>query len=251
MRTTHPSLLIEASNEEELRTSLSQIDTEVPARHQKRRSLHVERYDIVHLLAALRSESRTFPITVHHGDRPDFVLTEAGGRRIAIECVEAISPNVAKKAHLRGLGHGPEMHFIERAVPGEKLRSTKQLLREIYDERSGPPWHGDSAEREWAEAMAYFAKDKAEMVRKEGYDRGDETWLLVYDNWSIPSITARRAAEHFTTQPALGEILATFSRIFVMDGKGVWDFFADGWLYHPMQDPRKDSNHGISGSAAH
>lgn len=240
MRTTQPSILVEASSEDALRALLADIDTDVPLRHKRRTTTHVERHEMVHLLATIPGSRWVYPLTVLHSDRPDFVLIDGIGRRVAVECVEAISENDAKKAFLRGLGHGPEMHFIERAVPGEKVRSTKQLLKEIAEERPGPPWCGDSAEREWAAAMAHFATKKAKSVAKAGYERGDETWLLVYDNWSVPHVKADGAARYFMAHPMFAEVSDTFGRVFVMDGKGVWEFRADGWDHHLLRKPHED-----------
>lgn len=240
MRTIQSSILVEAGSADALRALLVDIDVHVPPRHEKRTTTQVERYDIVHLLATLPGDRWAYPLKVHHADRPDFLLVDGTGRRIAIECVEVVSVNDAKKAHLRGLGHGPEMHYVERAVPGERLRPTKRLLKEITEDRPGPAWYGDSAEREWAAAMAHFATEKATSVGKDGYERGDETWLLVYDNWPLPSVKSDVAARHFIAQPVLAEILDTFGCVFVMDGKGVWEFMTKGWRYYLLQHPRKE-----------
>lgn len=240
MRTEHWTILVEARNANALRARLADIEIEVPPRHEGRTTLQVERYEIVHLLATLPSHRWTYPLTVAHRDRPDFFLVDGDGLQIAIECVEAVPENEAKKAFLRGRGHGPEMHFIERAVPGEKVRSTEQLLKEIAKKRPGEPWYGDSAEREWAAAMAHVAMEKAKSVANAGYERGDETWLLVYDNWPLPHVKTDVAARYFVTHAAFSEISDTFVRTFVMDGEGVWEFSAKGWDYHLLRSPREE-----------
>ncbi|WP_440222059.1 hypothetical protein ACQQ2N_13310 [Dokdonella sp. MW10] len=239
MRTVRSSVLFEASDESALRALLADVDTDVPPRHERRTTAHVERYEIVHLLATIPAGQWIYPLVVLHADRPDFVLIDGAAHRIAVECVEAIPENNAKKAFLRGLGHGPEMHFIERAVPGEKVRPTEQLLKEINQDKPGPPWYGDSAEREWAAAIAHFAAKKAESVVKMGYERGDETWLLVYDNWPLPKVEPESAALHFEKHPMFADICDTFGRVFVMGGRGVWEFGASSRRYYLIRSPRE------------
>ena len=237
MRTRDSTILVEANSADDLRVRLTGIDIEVPPRHEGRTTPQVERYDMVHLLATLPSHRWTYPLTVTHGDRPDFLLVDGDGRQIALECVEAVPENEAKKAFLRGRGHGPEMHFIGHAEPGEPRRSTKRLLKEIEADDAGDGWAGDSVEREWANAVAHFATEKARSVRKDGYERGDETWLLMYDNWPLPHVKPETAASYFVAHPAVAEIFGSFGRVFVMDGQGVWEFSAGLWEYHALKRP--------------
>src|SRR5438445_13398919 len=100
MRTHQRIVLARAGNAAELRQTIAKLDTKVPLRTEGRQSEHVERYGIVHLLLSIPVSRFRFPLSVDHGDRPDFVIDE-GGRRIAIEHVEAISEHEAKKAALR------------------------------------------------------------------------------------------------------------------------------------------------------
>lgn len=238
MRTTQTSILLEADNADALRAHLAHIDTDVPLRSEGRTTEQTERYAIAHLLATLPASRFSFPLTVIHRDRPDFFIEESAGRRIAIEHVEAVPENEAKKAFLREVGDSEDMHFIPHAEPGEPRRSTKRLLKEIEADDAGDGWVGDSVEREWANAVAHFATEKVRSVQKDGYDRGDETWLLMYDNWPLPHVKPETAASYFVAHTAGAEIFGSFSRVFVMDGQGVWDFSAGLWEYHALKRPR-------------
>lgn len=237
MRTTQTSILLEADDADALRAHLARIDTDVPLRSEGRTTEQTERYAIAHLLATLPAPRFSFPLTVVHGDRPDFFIEECAGRRIAIEHVEAVPENEAKKAFLREVGDSDGMHFIGHAEPGEPRRSTKRLLKEIEVDDAGDGWTGDSVEREWANAVAHFATQKARSVQKDGYDRGDETWLLMYDNWPLPHVKPETAASYFVAHPAVAEIFGSFGRVFVMDGQGVWEFSAGLWEYHALKRP--------------
>jgi len=237
MRTSQTSIFVEADNADVLRALLANIDTDVPPRSEGRTTEQTERYAIAHLLATLPASRFTFPLTVVHGDRPDFLIEEGNGRRIAIEHVEAVPENEAKKAFLREVGDSEDMHFIAHAEPGERRRSTKKLLKEIDVDDASDGWVGDSVEREWANAVAHFAAEKARSVKKDGYDRGDETWLLMYDNWPLPHVKPEAAASYFVAHTAVADIFGSFSRVFVMDGQGVWEFTAGLWKYHALKRP--------------
>ncbi|WP_386066857.1 hypothetical protein ACFJIW_20440 [Tahibacter sp. UC22_41] len=233
MTSKQQELLAQADTLEALRDAIAKLDIAVPLRTEGRKTAHVERYAIAHLVASAAFSDVRFPLKLFHQDRPDFLIEEHGGRRIAIEQVEAIPENEAKRAALRELEEDEGVHFIQHAEPGEEKRSTEQLRREIRNDEAGDGWVGDSAEREWAAAMIHFASVKLRLIGKDGYDRGDETWLLIYDNWPAPVIKPELAARYFTQHPALAEIFKGFGRILVLDDHGIWEFSANGARYHP------------------
>lgn len=236
MRTQQRLPLARASDIHELRRLISQLNIEVPLRTEGRRSEHVERYAIVHLLLSIPASRFQFPLLVDHGDRPDFLITD-GQKRIAIEHVEAITTNEAKKSALREQGDDSRGHFVSHSTPGEGERSTKRLLKEIEADEPGDGWVGDSPEREWADAMAYFALGKAGSVTLPGYDRGDETWLLIYDNWPVPHVVPDTAARYFLTDSRLPAIFAVFGRVYVLNGVRMWEFTADHYEHHLRHRP--------------
>jgi hypothetical protein len=241
MRTNQATVLLTGKDAAELRRGLARLDVNVPLRTEGRTSEHTERYAIAHLLATLPMSHLPFPLTLIHRDRPDFFIEGRSGR-IAIEHVEVVSENEAKKAALREEDDDDRMHFIARAVPGERTRSTQRLLEEIEREtqveHAGDGWVGDSVEREWADAMAYFAIEKARASGKKGFQRGDETRLLMYDNWRLPAVEPEGAAAYFVAHASAAEIFAAFHRVYVLDGSGVWEFSAGMWEYYALKRPR-------------
>lgn len=112
-----PEIILRADSSEELRIRLAELDIKVPARSQGRRNRQAERYCIAHLLATL-SADLSFPLTLAHLDKPDFLLTMPG-TEIEIEHTEAVPENVARANFLREKGLGPEVYFIAHATPGE------------------------------------------------------------------------------------------------------------------------------------
>jgi hypothetical protein len=233
MTSKQQQLLAQADTLEALRGAIAKLNIAVPLRAEGRKTAHVERYAIAHLVASAALPDLRFPLKLFHQDRPDFLIEEHGGRRIAIEQVEAIPENEAKRTALREREEGEGVHFIQHAEPGEEKRSTEQLRHEIRDNEAGDGWVGDSAEREWAEAMMHFADVKVRLIGKGGYDRGDEIWLLIYDNWPVPVVKPELAGRYFIGHPALTEIFKGFSRIFVLDDHGIWGFCTNGARYYP------------------
>ncbi|KIL05685.1 hypothetical protein QX25_06690 [Stutzerimonas stutzeri] len=99
-------IILQAGTLAELRTKLAELDIDVPARSEGRRNHHAERYCIAHLLATLPAERLSFPLTLVHSDKPDFVLTMSG-TEVGIEHTEAVPENVARANFLREKGLGP------------------------------------------------------------------------------------------------------------------------------------------------
>jgi hypothetical protein len=73
--------------------------------------------------------------------------------------------------------------MIRRATIHDALKSGKQLIDEIIENRLPPPAVGDSVEREWTDAMAHFIHKKVltatANVKRAGYTTHDENWLLI------------------------------------------------------------------------
>jgi hypothetical protein len=223
-------------NHAELQGVLTTINVQVPLRSEGRTTDHGELYCIVHLLSSLPEGYWTFPLELLHSDRPDFQL-RTHGRSIGVECVEAVPFNEAKRAKLREQGHGASIHFLQRATVDDPVVGSRQmkaeLLREVRRERGedsgdeaddGDGWVGDSAEREWADVVLHFARQKMDVANNPGFQLHEENWLLIYDNWPLPHLNPRKAADLFLAHPEAQSILQRFSRVFVMDGSRIWEF---------------------------
>ena len=191
-------------------------------------SSSIERYDMVCLLAILpEANSVEYPVTLTKRERPDFQLI-MGNQQIGIEHTRAVPENVAHKDALRKKGYGPETCYISPVPPGEPRKKRKELILEIEQNEQGDGWDGDSPEIEWANAMLYSIKNKLASIKKDGFERFEEDWLLIRDNWSLPAPDIKKAATFLLGATDLNFALQEFSRIFVVTGRIICDFSAKG-----------------------
>ncbi|WP_283188427.1 hypothetical protein [Pseudomonas sp. PMCC200344] len=78
---------------------------------------------------------------------------------------------------------------------------------------------------EWAEAIAYFVRRKMEIVSKPGFQRFEQNWLLVYDNWREPARDLKEAST--TLQSLLNDMMAFCTFDLVLDDKRLYVFEAE------------------------
>jgi hypothetical protein len=219
-----PEIILRADSPAELRARLAELDIDVPLRSEGRRKRHTERYCIAHLLATLPAEQLSFPLTVAHSDKPDFLLTMSGGD-VGIEHTEAVPENIAHADFLREKeGLGPEVYFTPHVVPGEPKKSADELRHEIKADEFGPGWSGDSPEREWAAVIAHYVKEKMQKAMANGFIRHSANWLIVYDNWPLPHVNHIKAVSYL--MPLLTDMGAffVFDAIFVHDDTQMCEF---------------------------
>lgn len=203
-----------AQHSAELIDILQKEDVDVPLRTEGRTTEHTENYAICFLLSTLAQQDRlNYPLSLTHIDRPDFVLSFAN-KNIGIEHTEAVPQNEAAKDALREQGVGPDMHFLSRAFPGEKRRKSKQLKKEIEADAMTDGWSGNQPEHGWADAMKFFVDEKLQKLHKDGFVKHEENWLLIYDNWPLPSINRELAVSYF--QMNLAGQKVDFDRIYVV-----------------------------------
>ncbi len=228
--------MFEANNNFDLRQILARSDVAVPCRTKGRTKNHTEKYTVAHLLSALMNVGIVnYPIRLIHRDRLDFLLY-MGGQRIGIEHVEAVSENEARRKVLREMGYGPEVYFVSHKKPGEPKKKTKRLIEEIERNIAGDGWEGDSVETEWAEAMFYFYKKKIDTIKKEGFKRYDEDWLLIYDNWNLHAPNLDSATQIFYELITFAGGLQEFKRIFVMTNGLFYEISGKGKRSYAMND---------------
>lgn len=228
--------MFRANNKSELLKALRETEISVPRRSGGRTKSHVERYSIAKLLSALVGRNHfSYPLSLIRRERPDFLLT-MDATRIGIEHTEAISQNAAKKQVLREKGIGPELSFLSHHQPGERKKSAKELIEEIKANNPGTGWAGDSVEREWAEAMSHSIERKAVTLMKAGFERFDDDWLLIYDNWSLPALERHKAAQFLSDLVTENKTLEKFGRIFVITGKFVCEIYDSGGLLYDISN---------------
>jgi hypothetical protein len=100
----------------------------------------------------------------------------------------------------------------------------------------GPGWAGEGAERDWAEAMHKVIETKGASAKKPGYMRFAETWLLIYDNLSLPMLNVARAAELLLPKLAPLWEEPVFEQLFVEHGKQFVRFSSDGFEMRLLND---------------
>ncbi|HLA04869.1 MAG TPA: hypothetical protein VJZ16_02685 [Syntrophales bacterium] len=211
--------MLQAYSDSELLIVLAEIDVSVPKRSKGRTKDHSERYAIAHLLSALVGKDRlSYPICLIRRERPDFLLT-LDTAQIGIEHTEAVPQNEAHRTVLREQGNGPDVFFISHHRPGETKKSAKKLVEEIEVNQAGDGWVSDSVETEWADAMSHFMKQKLATLQKEGFERFEQDWLLIYDNWPLPALDRRKAANFLQTLVNESAVLKEFARIYIITGK--------------------------------
>jgi hypothetical protein len=219
-----PEIILRVDTPAELRTRLAGLDIGVPTRSEGRRNYHAERYCIAHLLATLPIEQLSFPLTLTHSDKPDFLLAMPGVE-VGIEHTEAVPENIARADALRGReGLGPDVYFTPHASPGEARKTAAELRCEIEADEPGSGWCGDSPEREWAAAIVHHVKEKMSKAAAEGFVRHPTNWLIVYDNWPLPAINYTKSALYL--KPLLVDMgaFSVFDTIFVHDDSHMCEF---------------------------
>jgi len=226
--------ILHATTAEHLRAELSHLDLHVPERADGRDSSHAERYCIAHFLAAFPTSRLSFPTTLIHRDRPDFELSMPGGS-IGVEHTEAVPENVARAQFLREKGAGPDVFFTPHATPGEPRKTAAELRQEIEVDEPGDGWGNDSAENEWAVAIAHFVKEKYSKATADGFLRYPENWLLVYDNWPLPNVDSTKAARFLYPLLKDEQAFEVFDAVFVMDSSQMCEL-RDSPIIYPLAD---------------
>ncbi len=225
-----------ANNESELDSVLRSIDISVPRRSEGRTKKHTERYAIAHMLSSLLDKNRfLYPIKLIHRERPDFLL-ETNGILIGIEHTEAVPQNEAHKTVLRDKVDGPEVYFISRHQPGEPEKPAKKLIEEIQANHSDSGWTSDSVEREWVEAMLHTVKSKIEILAKDGFEKFDQNWLLIYDNWSLPALDQKKAGQLLLLKLKGSNSFDNFDSVYIITGNLVFEFSSTGVDEHEIND---------------
>jgi hypothetical protein len=229
-----------ASSDAELLKVLAQIDISVPKRGEGRTKNHVEQYAIAHLLSTLAAENvLSYPLNLAKRERPDFLLT-INAKKIGIELIEAVHPYQAHKTALRGKGYGPDMYFIshhqpEDTEPEKPKMLHKKRIREIETNQPYNGWIGDSVEKEWADAMLFFIEKKTEKLLN-GFDRFEEDWLLIYDNWGLPALNIYEATSIMLARISKSVAMSEFKRIYIIAGKYICDISSAGMQFYNIND---------------
>lgn len=178
---------------------------------------------VARLLATLAETNQlSFPLQIEHREKPDFALHLPDGS-IGIECVEAVSEEWAQIRAIRERDFPDAMIFLPMLSPGQKKFSIKERVAIARGEMAGPPWVGNMAERQWAEAHVHFIAEKTAKLRRGNYSDFKRNWLLIQDEWAVPVYRLEERQEAAKLCAANIEHLLeppSFSHIFV--GNSSW-----------------------------
>lgn len=227
-----PRLSVQAANAGELCSKLSHMDITVPFVTEGRLAEHRERYTGARFLATFaNADLLTYPIDVQHADRPDLTIS-TNGKRIGIECVEAVPEDWYEIEALRER-HFPEaLNFGQIYYPAQNRFTKEERWAIAKGEQMGGPWVGTMAECSWAAAMEHFIRQKLAKLRSGNYSGFDELWLLVQDEWRAPMYYESQLAgamELITGKiPELFES-PCFARVFICRNQSIIQLQSQGW----------------------
>ncbi len=211
-----------AGTSQDLLSQLGSTDIRVPLRTEGRKTEHCERYMAARLLSTLADTPLIeYPLRVEHRDKPDFTLNFPT-KQVGIECTEAVSDEWAHIDAIRERQFPDSMIMLPMLRPGKRTLTDAQRADVASGRRSGPPWVGNMAERQWADAISHFVDRKTAMLRDGIYGMDRETWLLIQDEWRVPVYRPEERMEAAQLCIAqLGDLLIApaFSRIYVANSK--------------------------------
>jgi len=177
---------------------------DVPGRTEGRKTEHVEKWSICHLLATLVPiNTLLFPLSLQHIDKPDFIL-EMDKNQYGIEITESIPPDYAKCCAMAEKINPDtviDMSLFKWDSPPKSTKELKEIIN--CSKLTGPGWSGESAEGDWAKYIHGAISTKLDKLNNSGYKELPEYWLSIYDNLPLPSIKATRAT---------GTLISEFSK---------------------------------------
>ncbi len=227
-------LLFAARNFDELQDKLRSIDVEVPENPKDRQNSHVETYSLVSLLSSIPWDVSCFPLEVFSRERPDFLI-KSNSTEIGLEHTEGTNENIVIERLLRADGHGPDAHFVTAASVHDTVKPREEILTEIIADEMGDGFVGDSVERSWAEAMAYFINKKVASAKKEGYELYGDDRLVIYDNWPAPALKIHKALPYLRSHLKESTVWSVFRCVYIVDEHAVIELSAGRCVLHRVR----------------
>ena len=162
-----------------------------------------------------------YPVKLTKRERPDWLL-ELGKERIGCEITEAVSSEKLRAESLPEARAEGAVLDVSLFKHGQDQRSLDDL-REIAarEKLTGSGWAGDSVEKEYAAIVYDVAQKKTTTLNKEGFEKFDENWLLIYCNYNLPILDQIKAASFCrqTLESYWGS--NSFDKIFVEKGDSI------------------------------
>lgn len=238
-----PLLNLTAKTSSALLDMLREIDIKVPAITNGRTDKHRERYLMARFLATVAKEQiLLYPFTVKHQDKPDFVL-QLDSSSVGVECVEAVPQEWYEVQAIRERKYPSAISFGQRFEVGKRLLDKRQREDLASGNSAGIPWMGNSAEIEWAEAIAYFMLAKTKKLHSGNYASHKNMWLLMQDEWRVPVHSEEDIREAATLCLSLvqnQQLQSCFSKVFICSGKWLLSFTSNDFSMSPIVDLWRD-----------
>ena len=164
---------------------LKNQDITVPARTEGRTTKHCEKWTMFRLLATwAKCDRLSYPLTLTHQDRPDFLLCY-GGQKVGVEFTEAVSEEWAEIDALLEHEGKSVLLSIENFKRGTPKRTASERRDIIQKQPSGPGYGDDGMEIEWALSINDFVIRKTKDFNKQGFQKYTENWLLIRDELPV------------------------------------------------------------------
>lgn len=235
-----PLSITQAPSAEALREALRQVNITVPGRTKGRKSRHTETWTICRLLSTLAAgDALSFPLSIVHCDKPDFLIDEAG-TSIGVEVTEAISEQFAKYCALAEREFPDayiEPHLFPWGAPERSHEEMRQLLRQG---KIHGGWVGERPEREWALFIQDHIGRKLEKLARDDFAKFDRNWLSIYDNLPLSNVRLDAAIGFLWPylQAACWSRQPSFDMICVERGPVIAAITPTGWRPFIVEDPR-------------
>ena len=194
--------MIEAKTGEELLHELERLSYKC-RQSQTTSTKRLEIYGITVMLHKfVRKKLLNYPVVLEHIDRPDFILTLNDGNSIGIEHTLSVAQNQGhtqvqiRQAYGAGddIGHPRKLPYRESDLESlQKELETNTLLN--------TGWYDGVTELEWPKAVGQSVNAKIQVVKKPGFNRFQQNWLLIDDGNGIPlEITRQIEQDHVSSR---------------------------------------------------
>lgn len=170
---------------------IKEIDISVPLRSKGRQTEHTERYSLVSFLQNFIDDKYfNFPLKIIHRDKPDFLI-ESSKNDIGIEFTESIPEQLARAQAILEK-HFPDGHlepdFFGWNAPERNKLEIFEILKKSQERLIGQGYTGHQIEEEWAKGIVDCILNKTVKLNKNGFEKFNKNWLLIYDNQTRSSL---------------------------------------------------------------
>lgn len=143
----------------------------------------------IYLISLSKISTLSFPITITKRESPDFLYSDSN---INIGIEHSISTIEQYKIALKELSKMPVGSNLELSFysPFNRVKNKNSSIgiRQPNEKLIGLGYHGDSAEREWAEIISTSISKKTKLLNKEFFRKYDYNELIIEDESPVDFI---------------------------------------------------------------